>query len=125
VDYCSGLKRFGISEQESIRLILTTPKFITVTNTPPRVATIDCNKLGEILSTIPLTRPKSTDVAEFNTELSQMWFVILYFAAFDPNRPRGGPLVVRHAFFDERQPTIKTAISANCGKTIVYTEEFP
>ena len=75
VDYCKGLKRFGVSEQNSILLMTTTPRFITIEENTAggRTARFETAVFRDVLKSITLKRARSWCVKEFNYELSKMW----------------------------------------------------
>ena len=130
VDYCEGLKRFGFKESQMLGLLDRVHRipFVTVHNpdSGARVATLNTSQLVDHLRAIKRTRVSNDALKDFCEELDRVWYCMLYYAGFDPQRDRGGPLLEHHEWLSNQIDTLTEALEAELSHDkVIYTETYP
>lgn len=136
VDYCDGLKRFGWKEGPMLEMlphVLAEP-FISVENPiggGARRAVLDVKTLQKHLEATQRrvtrgARATNNSLADFQKELDRIWYCTLYYAGFDPQRDRGGPLLQDNQWFNPECSGIDELQNAAMPcVTVSYTENYP
>ena len=103
--------------------------FVNVCNDSagPRSAVVNGAALFDHLRAIKRTRATETSLAKFQSELDSIWFCTLYYAGFDAQRPRGGPVMKSHRWIAEDVESVEEALKdlSITGCDVFTAEEFP
>jgi hypothetical protein len=127
VDYCAGLRAFGFKEKAMLAILTSfdaSPSSdassdalsdvrvnLVDISTESHTVTFNVTACLRILAPIKRKLIKSDTVADFNIEMDRIWFCLLYYMGYEPQRqPRGGPIRTHHEWIPSRWGTTLTEV---------------